>query len=314
MNEEPKDGEPKRKRGPRVWHEQQERILKSWGESSSCYRYMHNQAYQKYKKQSMRFTLPIIVISTITGTANFAQSIFPPSWVSYVPLVIGAFNLVAAIMTTVLQFLKVNELMESHRVTSIQYGKLARNIRLELAMPLTERKHDGYNMVEICKAEYDRLIEQSPAVPKSILLTFEDNIKSNKKEESNTFTRPEILTVSPIPLFDRDAEEERLRVKHMKRLEELKREQELRVPKKPTVTVVTPRRRVIEEIESLSRKHLVKQRTGCFSVDTTEVPSHPARLEEIAIDIPPEEQDTQEVQSEEGSQGGYRQQREQLDV
>lgn len=291
---------------------------------------MHNKAFQKYKKQSMRFTLPIIVISTVTGTANFAQSVFPAAWLSYVPLVIGAFNLIAAIMTTVLQFLKVNELMESHRVTSIQYGKLARNIRLELTMPLTERKHDGYNMVEICRAEYDRLIEQSPPVPKSILLTFEDDLEANKRDidESNTFTRPEILSVAPITLFDREAEEEKIRQRHMRHLEDLKRERELRVvtQKNNGVTgytgyadsAMSPRRRIVAEIESLNRKHLVS-RGGCFSVnepaeDSFMIPTRPASPGQISIDIPPEEPDTIEGRSEEGSQSGSRSQTGRLDV
>ena len=199
MDEKSLDEIPKKKRTPRVWHVQQEIILKSWGEASSCYRYMHNQAFQVYKKMSMNITIPIIIISTVTGTANFAQKTFPASW-SFIPSIIGAFNLVAAIATTILQFLKVNELMESHRITSIQYGKLARNIRLELSMPLTERKHDGYNMVEFCKSEYDRLIEQSPPLPKKILAHFETNML--QIPSSNTFSRPEILSVTPIEIFN----------------------------------------------------------------------------------------------------------------
>ena len=302
MSEEPEPKEPeKRKRGPRVWHAQQEKILKTWGEASSCYRYMHNKAFQKFKKQSMWFTLPIIVISTITGTANFAQSVFPPAWVAYVPLVIGAFNLVAAIMTTVLQFLKVNELMESHRSTSIQYGKLARNIRLELAMPLTERKHDGYNMVEICRAEYDRLIEQSPPVPKSIVSTFEEDVKNDEPPEDEKFTRPEILTIRPIELFDREAEEARLREKHLRHLEELKKERELRFRAEPgpkgwsPLRPMTPKRVVIEEIQALSNRHLVTSRDPLATINT-DVPTRPASVEQIEIDIPPEEPDTREEQ------------------
>ncbi len=304
MDEQPPK-EEKRKKGPRVWHEQQEKILKTWGEASSCYRFMHNKAYQRYKKLSMRFTLPIIVISTITGTANFAQSIFPAAWVAYVPLVIGAFNLIAAIMTTVLQFLKVNELMESHRVTSIQYGKLARNIRLELAMPLTERKHDGYNMVEICRSEYDRLIEQSPPVPKGILVAFEDDVHAHDPhEESNTFTRPEILTVRPIELFDREAEEAKLREKHMKQLENLKRERELRIVTS-RAPLASPKRNVVDEIESLNSKRLVSRFRpgGCFAVEDAGVPTHPASLEQIEIDIPLEEQGTPGDREEEDLEG-----------
>ena len=53
--------ERKQPNAPKKWHPQQEKILKSWGESSSCYRYLHFQSYLKYKKMSMKFTLPIIV-------------------------------------------------------------------------------------------------------------------------------------------------------------------------------------------------------------------------------------------------------------
>jgi len=182
----------------RKWHPQQEKILKGWGESSSCYRYMHFKAYQKYKATSMRFTLPIIIISTLTGTANFAQETFPESWRSIVPLGIGGFNLVAAIMTTVLQFLKANELMEAHRVASISYGKLARNIKLELQLPVYERTHNGMDMVGSCNIEYDRLVEQSPPIPGDVLSAFDKKFPASKED----FARPEISEINTIELFD----------------------------------------------------------------------------------------------------------------
>jgi hypothetical protein len=184
---------------PKKWHKQQEKILKDWGESSSCYRYMHFKAYQQFKQTNMRFTLPIIVISTVTGTANFAQETFPESIRQFVPLGIGAFNLVAAIMTTVLQFLKANELMEAHRVASIGYGKLARSIKLELQLPIYERTQDGMAMVNTCRAEYDRLVEQSPPPPEQSIKLFEKHFPADKKNE---FARPEISDIEEIELFD----------------------------------------------------------------------------------------------------------------
>tara|TARA_R110001592_G_scaffold51_2_gene279 strand:- start:3495 stop:4319 length:825 start_codon:yes stop_codon:yes gene_type:complete len=190
--------------GPKYWHPQHEHILKGWGESAACYRYLHYKAYVMFKKLSFRFTLPIIILSTITGTANFAQDSFPESARPFVPSAIGALNLGAAILTTVQQFLKVNELMESHRVSYIHYGKLARSIRLELTLPVSERGHDGNSMISICRTEYDRLIEQSPPVPAEIISRFdtkfpEDNSPNGKKYE---FNRPEIMTIKPINPYD----------------------------------------------------------------------------------------------------------------
>lgn len=223
------------------WHEQHEKILKEWGESCACYRYLHFKAYKKYKKSTMRFTLPIIIISTITGTANFAQETFPKSIRPYVPAIIGGFNLFGAILTTISQFLKVNELMESHRVSSIHYGKLARSIRLELNLPRYERTHDGNGMVDMCKTEYDRLIEQSPNIPGIILSEFDETFKTN------TITKPDITNVTIIDPFDNNHEELITRDVAIKFKENLKNSKQ---PMKKSKTL-------LEELKELRNRNLV---------------------------------------------------------
>jgi hypothetical protein len=188
MNEE--------KKLPKIWHPQQEKILKAWGEAAACYRYMHYQAYCSFKNLSMKFTIPLIIVSTVTGTANFAQETFPPSVQPFVPSAIGGLNLITAIATTIMQFLKINELMEGHRVASVQYGKISRTIRLELTLPLSERTLNGTNMIENMRAEYDRLIEQSPNVPKKMIDAFEREFP-----DDNAFFKPEIMHIQPIMPF-----------------------------------------------------------------------------------------------------------------
>jgi hypothetical protein len=210
------------------WHQQQESILKTWGEQSACYRYMHFKEHQRYKKLNMNFTLPIIILSTLTGTANMAQETFPDSWSKYVPIGIGGLNLIAAIMTTILQFLKITELMESHRVSSVHYGKLARSIRLQLTLPHYERSHNGEEFVDFCNQEYDRLIEQSPPVNTKVLSMFEKEYpemkppttpkstsgwcltnflcckedKVDTKDKNLQLARPEIMKLSPINVYE----------------------------------------------------------------------------------------------------------------
>jgi len=179
------------------WNDQHENILRQWGEASGCYRYMNHRAFLLYKKLSLRFTLPVIVLSTVTGTANFAQDQFPASMQASVPAMIGGLNLIAGLIATIMQFLKINELMENHKTSALAYGLLSRNIRLMLALPRRERSADGLDFVNTCKAEYDRLIEQSPAIPIGILDTFE------KEYPANTFTKPEILDVRAIPKIKR---------------------------------------------------------------------------------------------------------------
>jgi len=155
---------------------------------------MHHKAFLMFKKMSLRFNLPVIVLSTITGTANFAQSTLPASIQPAAPSIIGGLNLVAGLIATIMQFLKVNELMENHRTAALGHGSLSRNIRLQLALPREERKKEGLKFVEECKSIYDSLLEQSPAIPKNILIQFEKDYPIE-----GVFTKPEILTVRPIP-------------------------------------------------------------------------------------------------------------------
>ena len=204
-----------------VWHGQQEKILKKWSEIGSSYRFMHDRAYLYYEKQNFRFALPVIVISTITGTANFAQGSFPTNWQSYVPLVIGFFNLTAGLITTISQFLRVSELLEGHRAASISYSKFSRNISVELSLPEDERSCDGREFIANRRIELDRLIEQSPNIPLHIVKTF------GKKFENTDFYKPDILQITGVEVY-KDNEKE----KKSKRLKELEiKELEIKLEK-----------------------------------------------------------------------------------
>lgn len=177
-----------------TWNEYHEDVLRQWGEASACYRYMHHRAFLMFKRMSLRFNLPVIVLSTITGTANFAQSTLPESMRPAAPSIIGGLNLIAGLIATIMQFLKINELMENHRTAALGHGSLSRNIRLQLSLPRDERKKEGLKFVDECKSIYDSLLEQSPPIPKHILLNFDKEYPLD-----GVFTKPEILSVRPIP-------------------------------------------------------------------------------------------------------------------
>jgi len=178
-----------------IWHPQQEKILKEWSEIGSSYRYLHDKAFQQYSAQNLRFALPVIIISTITGTANFAQGTFPAAWQSYVPLGIGTLNLAAGLITTIAQFLRVSELLEGHRAASISYSKFSRDISVELSLPVKERQGNGRDFVIKCRNELDRLIEQSPNIPQKIVGNF------SKRFLKSAFVKPDILDIRAVEIY-----------------------------------------------------------------------------------------------------------------
>lgn len=214
----------------RSWHSQQEDILKDWSEQASCYRWMHERAYQVYKKQNMGFSIPVIVISTITGTANFAQGSFPESAKVWAPLIIGTLNLAAGLITTIAQFLRVSELLEGHRAASIAYSKLSRNIAVELSLPSDERTMTGIEYIKQCRTDIDRLIEQSPPIPPETLKIFDKTILSDNSANPVMFSIPSILRLEAIDVFRTEIDEEQ-RIKKMMEMKEIARKQKERLIK-----------------------------------------------------------------------------------
>jgi hypothetical protein len=190
----------------KIWHVQQEVLLKEWAEVSSSYRWLHDRAHKKYRRENMWFVLPVIVLSTITGTMSFAQNSFPENLQEYVPLCSGSLNIFAGMLSTIAQFLRVSQLVEAHRVASLAFGKLSRAIRIELALPCQERSADGRYLVKTCRSEMDRLLEQSPQIPSAILGIFERTFALDIAQD--VFFTPEIMDIHPVNIYDPTPQEE----------------------------------------------------------------------------------------------------------
>lgn len=183
------------------WTTEHEQILVEWADKAMCYRWLHARSNAMFSSLNAWYTIPVIIISTITGTANFATERVPPEWQSAFSMIVGGFNILAGIITTIQQFLKITQMNEAHRVSSIAWDKFYRNIKIELAkhpderMPVTQ-------MIKICKEEFDRLMETSPSIPDSIIKQFKNDFENNDPnddhddpESFSKIIKPEICDV-----------------------------------------------------------------------------------------------------------------------
>ena len=161
-----------------VWSPEVERLLAEWSEKASCYRWLHNRCEKKYRRRYFAFSIPVIVLSTLTGAANVGLS-------SYVPeeeqetaqAIVGGVNIFAGIISTLQNFFKFAEQNEAHRSAGVAWSKLGRNISIELAID-PHRRNNCHDFLAICRAEYDRLIEQSPLIGDDIIAQFKSKFKA----------------------------------------------------------------------------------------------------------------------------------------
>jgi hypothetical protein len=158
------------------WTIDHEKIFIEWADKAMCYRWLHSRAHEWFSFMNGLYTIPVIVLSTLTGTANFAQTRVPVDYQNYYAMVVGGLNIIAGIISTVQQFLKITQLSEAHRVSGIAWDKFYRNIKIELAKHPDERIHVS-QMIKMSKEEFDRLMETSPSIPDYVVAEFKKTFK-----------------------------------------------------------------------------------------------------------------------------------------
>jgi hypothetical protein len=159
-----------------LWHSSQENILREWAEKARYYAWMNHKTSTHYSKLNNFLTVPLIVLSTLSGSANFAligggdedecddnllyDTIFP--------FIIGIMSMITAVLSSLLKFLKTAELADKHEDIHKQYNKFVRNICLDLSLPPEQRKKP----IALCnyyRQEFDRLMNDNPSIPNHII-------------------------------------------------------------------------------------------------------------------------------------------------
>ena len=61
------------------WSKENEMIMVEWCDIAQCYKWLSTKAHAKYSMMHAWMTIPAITLSTISGTASFAQASLPLS-------------------------------------------------------------------------------------------------------------------------------------------------------------------------------------------------------------------------------------------
>ena len=208
----------------KAWVTQQEKILKQWSEESMGLSYMHDRSYKHYSSLHVRFSLPVIILSTIAGTANFATGSFPAAYRDYVSIATGALGLISGTITTIAQFLKIPERLEQHRASSNDFGKMARAIRVELSLPLDERSMTGRECIAHYRNEMENLLERAPDISLNHVKMFTNKFKQKE------FHMPDIVDLNKVDIFiDTDKGYEEHIQDEAKKMLELSKKHEVQV-------------------------------------------------------------------------------------
>lgn len=171
------------------WTEEQEKLLAKWSDYAACYRWLHDRTEKKLSSKNNLITIPVIILSTITGTASVGLTGLVgdiPNGQKYGQVAIGMVSLFTGILTTLGNFFRYAQNSEAHRVAAVSWSKFNRLISVELAQKPDDRM-DSLDFINICRQDLDRLIEQSPQIPDDVIDKF-----GREFDEQEDLSKPDI--------------------------------------------------------------------------------------------------------------------------
>ena len=175
------------------YEEEQEDLLKRYGESALIYSVLYRQAYQYYEQVLVGINIPCIVLSSLSSLLSFLSEKLTP-YFTYYFIVVGALSFFSATLTTLLTFLKISNKLSSARLAQIQYNKLYRNIEIQLALR-RENRTNFIELIKVIKDTFQQIKEQADELPDHIISKFKEKYKSNP-----AILYPEEISLRPIKL------------------------------------------------------------------------------------------------------------------
>lgn len=164
------------------WTIEQEKLLAEWADIAMSYRWLHDHAEKHYKRLNYFITIPVIVLSTLTGTASVGlSSVVGDNLIAqkYAQLGIGGVSIITGILSTLGNYLRFAQLEESNKNAAMSWSKFHRMIRTELALH-PDRRQDCQDFLKHCRNDLDRLIENAPEIHKIAIEEFHRKIGSIK--------------------------------------------------------------------------------------------------------------------------------------
>jgi hypothetical protein len=140
-----------------------EYFLQRKGEECEAWSNLHLMAHKKFRKRETMFNLPIITITAFIGFVSGLNLSY-----EYIHLILGGMSLYASLLKSYFSYLKISQKSENHRIAYIQYGQIANEIRVELALEPKMRKSGG-GLIDLIRIKMKNLLEVSEIVDTSII-------------------------------------------------------------------------------------------------------------------------------------------------
>jgi len=204
------------------WSAPLEELVASEGEKCRGLAWINQKAEVYYAHRANAIAIPVIVLSTLAGTASVGSSSLFAGDTQISSVVIGLVSIGVGILNTISSYFSWARKAEAHRIAYLSYSKLFSIIRVEMSLPRSERK-EADQLLQQIRDGMERLAETTPSPPPSILEDFNKHFK----DEDKTISRPvetnglQKITIFRSPSVPTKLEEVKIEIKNPLRVEDV---------------------------------------------------------------------------------------------
>jgi hypothetical protein len=132
--------------------------------------WLHSKAAEQFLGSNTYLALPIIVLSTLSGTVSSASAnIFTDAKIA--SMSVGALSIFIGVLGTFQSYFGLAKRAEAHRITGLMYAKLNQFLGVELTLKRSERIL-AKDLLKMVREQSERLLETGPPVPQNIIDKF----------------------------------------------------------------------------------------------------------------------------------------------
>jgi len=167
------------------WSSALEELVAAEGEKCRGLAWINQKAETYYSHRANAIAIPVIILSTLAGTASVGSSSLFGNETQISSVVIGLVSIGVGVLNTISSYFSWARKAEAHRIAFLQYSKLFSTIRVEMSLPRIERQ-EPETILKQLRDGMERLAETTPSPPEAILKEFNNHFK----DEDKSISRP----------------------------------------------------------------------------------------------------------------------------
>lgn len=165
----------------KMWDESVEILLQKYCDEAQTRESLHRKSYYAFKRSGAWFSLPIIVLSALSGSFQFLSKGYP-AIEQYIVTGTASLSILTSILAAVASYLKLGEGQSKHEQSANAWLLFHNEVKHQLGLRRDLRQEPA-EFLQNCKTSYDRLFELSPICSSYMIGSVKKEIEKHATEQ-----------------------------------------------------------------------------------------------------------------------------------